>query len=151
MLTAFYSENAILIESPEIGQIGRKWAKKRAKIGRFTNFLQFSQKPRGEFFFNRTKWSLIMIPISSENAILIESPEVGQIGQKVGKNRQFYKLCLISLKLCDEFFSNCIKWRFIMTPFSSAKAILIESLEVGQIGQKWPKKRAKTDNFTNFA
>jgi len=52
----------------------------------------------------------MMTPFSSENAILIEMPEVGQIGQKTckkaGKNGQFYKPCLISQKLCDEFFSN---------------------------------------------
>jgi len=39
----------------------------------------------------------------------------------------------------------------MITPFSSENAILIEMPKVGQIGQKWPKKRAKTDNFTNFA
>jgi len=48
----------------------------------------------------------MMTPFSSGNAILIEMPEVGQIGQKAGKNGQFYKLCLISQKLSDEFFSN---------------------------------------------
>jgi len=47
-----------------------------------------------------------MTPFSSENAILIEMHEVGQNIKKSGKNIQFYKLCLISQKQFDEFFSN---------------------------------------------
>jgi len=39
----------------------------------------------------------------------------------------------------------------MITPVSSENAILIESPQVGQIGQKWVKNRAKTDNITNFA
>jgi len=39
----------------------------------------------------------------------------------------------------------------MMTTFSSENAILIEMPKVGQIGQNLTKKRAKTNNFTNFA
>ena len=138
IMTSFCSRNAILIESPEGGQIGQKqWAKFRQSF----KLYQISQKLCDEFSSYRTKWRLIMTACSSQNAILIESPEGGQIGQKWAKFRPFYKLCQISPKLSDEFSSYCTKWRLIMTACSSQNAILIESPESGQIGQKWAKFR----------
>ena len=118
--------------------------KKLAKMANLRTWAKFSQKLSDKFFFNRTKWRLIMTSFCSQNAILIESPEGGQIGQKWAKIRWFYKLCLISQKLFDKFSFNGTKWIFIMTTFSSQSAIVIELPEGGQIGQKF------TD-FTNFA
>ena len=98
-----------------------------------------SQKLSDEFSSYCTKWRVIMTACSSQNAILIELPESGQIGPKWAKFHQFYKLCPISQKISDEFSSYCTKWRVIMTAFSSQNAILIESPKGGQIGQKWAK------------
>jgi len=50
-----------------------------------------------------------MTPFSSANAVLIELPEVGQMGKKWAKNMKFYKFCIISQKLFNELFLNCIK------------------------------------------
>jgi len=71
-----------------------KTCKKWANTDNFANCL-ISQKLSDEFFSNRTKWWLMMTPFCSENAILIEMPEVGQIVQKrakMGKNRQFFSM-----------------------------------------------------------
>ena len=102
--------------------MGKKWA----KLANLRTWAKFSQKLSDKFFFNHTKWRLIMISFCSQNAILIESPEGGQIGQKWAKICQFYKLCLFFQKLFDEFFSHCTKWRVIMTACSSWNTILIE-------------------------
>ena len=131
----FSSLNAILIESPEGGQFGQK----RAKIHQLYKHCLFSQKVFDEFYSNCTKWRPIMTSFSILNEILIESPKGGQIGQKQAKIHQFYKLCLFSLNLFDEFLSNCTNWRFIIIPFSVWNTILIESPEGGQIGQNWAK------------
>ena len=134
IMTYLCSQNAILIESPEGGQIWQKWA----KIRQFYKLCLISQKLLDKFSSNHTKWRLIVSSFCSQNANLIESPEGGHIGQKWAKIRQFYKLCLISQKLFDKFFSNHTKWRLIMTSFSSQNAILIESRDGGQ---KWAKIR----------
>ena len=136
-MTAFYSQNAILIESPEGGQMGQKWA----KIRQFYKLCLISPKLSDEFSSYHSKCRLIITAFSSQNAILIELPKGGQIGQKWAKIYQFYKLCLIAQKQSDEFSSYCSKCRLIITPFSNQNAILIESPEVGQIGQKWAKIR----------
>ena len=123
----------------------------RAKNGRFHKLCLISQKLPDNFSCNRTKWKPIMTPFSSENPILIESPEVGQIGQNRAKNGRFHKLCLISQKLSDNFSCNRTRWRPIMTPISCENAILIESPKVGanwaKLGQKW----AISQTLPNFS
>ena len=95
----FSTQNAILIESPEGGQMGQKWV----KIRQFYKLCLISPKLSDEFSSYRSKCRLIITAFSSQNAILIELPKGGQIGQKWAKIRQFYKFCLISRKLSDEF------------------------------------------------
>ena len=97
-----------------------------------------------KFSSYHTKWRFIMTAFPIQNAVLIKLPEGGQIGQKWAKFRQFYKLCLISQKLSDEFSSYHTKWRVIMTACSSQNAILIESPQGWQNGRNFA-------NCTNFA
>ena len=135
IMKSFSSQNPILIESPEGGQIGQKWA----KIRQFYKLCLISQKVFGKVSSNHTRWRLTMTSFYSQSAILAESPKGGQIGQKFVKICQFYKLCLLPRKLFDKFSFHRTKWILIMISFSSQKAILIESPEGGQIGQKWSK------------
>ena len=139
-MRSFSIPNAISIESPEGWQIGQKWA----KFHQIYKFSLFSQKVFDVKLLNRIKWSTIIPPFSSLNAISIELPKGGQKWAKIHK---FYKLCLFSQKLFDEFLSNCNKWRPIMSSFSIQNAILIELPSGVQIGQK----RQKFTNFTYFA
>ena len=129
--------------------IARSW-QNRARNGRFYKLCLISQKLSDNFSSYYTKWRPIMTPFFGENAILIESPEVGQIGQNWAKNGWFYKLCLISQKLSDNFSSNRTKWKPILTPFFSENAILIELPEIGRFGQNWVKNGRfyKLPNFS---
>ena len=92
-----------------------------------------------------------MTAFSSENAILNWIVEGGQIGQIWAKFRQFYKLCLISQKLSDEFSFYRTKWRLIMTAFSSQNAILIGLPEGGQIWQKFGEISQILQILPNFS
>jgi len=74
-----------LIDVPKVGRIGQKWAK---KDGNCYKFCVISQKLFDEFFFKSYQMNAHLTTISSAYTILIEMPEVGQIGQKRVKSMQ---------------------------------------------------------------
>ena len=118
--------------------IAQRWAN-WAKNGQFYNVCLISQNLSDEIFSNRTKWRPIITPFSGLNAILIESPEGGQIGQKWVKNGQFYKVCLISQKLCDEF--------IFLIESNEGSSLHLSAMKMPfwfspQIGQKWVENPA---------
>ena len=74
-----------------------------------------------------------MASLSGAIAVFLESLEVGQMGLRWPKIGLFSRKCQFSQKLSDNFFSFRIKRSIIMASLSGAIAVLLESLEVGQM------------------
>jgi len=70
---------------PKLGESGKNGQK---KTGIVTDFASFLKNCLMIFFFKSYQMNAHLTTISSAYTILIEMPEVGQIGQKRVKNRQ---------------------------------------------------------------
>ena len=141
--TLFQTKTPFCLNSPKMGKLGRNGK----KFANLSLLCLISWKLTGKFSFNHTKWIVILTSFSSQNAILIELPELRQIWQKWAKIHQFYKLWLISRIFCDKVSSNHSKWRLIWTLSPAKTSYWLNHPKVGKLGQNG----RKFANFTNFA